>query len=181
MTDFARTKKGMELPLISLKGKPYLLVGHRLVWLNDEVPLFDIETEFLVMSDEQTVARAKVTLKDDTGKILKTATATKRETLRDFSDHTEKAETSAVGRALAMLGFGTQFALADLDEGSRLADSPIQAAKKELVAGTVIANANVALARKKVTAAEHAAIKEAIKSGESLTDINNEIQRRMKE
>ena len=51
--------------------------------------------------------------------------STKRETKKDFSDHTEKAETSAVGRALAMLGYGTQFAISDLDEGDRIVDSPV--------------------------------------------------------
>jgi hypothetical protein len=68
---------------------------------------------------------------DKDGKVKKSATATKRETKKDFSDHTEKAETSAVGRALAMLGYGTQFALSDLDEGNRLADSPLSDIKSE--------------------------------------------------
>ena len=37
----------------------------------------------------------------------------------------EKAETKAVGRALAMLGYGTQFA-PELDEGERIVDSPVE-------------------------------------------------------
>jgi hypothetical protein len=35
-----------------------------------------------------------------------------------------KAETKAVGRALAMLGYGTQFA-PEMDEGERIVDSPV--------------------------------------------------------
>ena len=42
----------------------------------------------------------------------------------------EKAETKAVGRALAMLGYGTQFAADELDEGERIADTPIDRTPK---------------------------------------------------
>ena len=119
------TPKGTALPLVNLKGKDYLMVGHRLQWFNETETNFRIETDFLLVDDDQTVARAVVTVFDKEGKELKRASATKRETKKDFSDHTEKAETSAVGRALAMLGYGTQFALSDLDEGDRIADSPV--------------------------------------------------------
>jgi hypothetical protein len=122
-------KNGTELPLLSLKGKPYLLVGHRLVWLSEQVANYSIESEFPVLTADETVAHVTVTLYDEKGGITRKATATKRETKKDFPDHTEKAETGAMGRALAMLGFGTQFALADLDEGDRLADAPIEAKK----------------------------------------------------
>ena len=125
MSKIVNTPKGTALPLVNLKGRDYLMVGHRLQWFNEVEQRFRIETEFLLITEEQTVARAKVTVFDTEGREIKTAMATKRETKKDFPDHTEKAETSAVGRALAMLGYGTQFALSDLDEGDRLADSPV--------------------------------------------------------
>lgn len=125
------TPKGTALPLTNLKGKDYLMVAYRIQWMNEEVPSFDIHTEFLLITDEQTVAKATIAVADKDGKIIKKATATKRETKKDFSDHTEKAETSAIGRALAMLGYGTQFAIADLDEGERLADSPLAEVKAD--------------------------------------------------
>jgi hypothetical protein len=119
------TPKGTALPLANLKGKDYLMVAHRLQWFNEAETNFRIETDFLLVNDDQTVARATVTVFDKEGKEVKRASATKRETKKDFSDHTEKAETSAVGRALAMLGYGTQFAISDLDEGDRIVDSPV--------------------------------------------------------
>jgi hypothetical protein len=125
-----RTPKGTELPLTNLKGKDYLMVAYRLQWFNETEKKFLVDTEFLVLTDEQTIAKATVTVLGEDGNALRRATATKRETKKDFSDHTEKAETSAIGRALAMLGYGTQFALADLDEGERLADSPVVAVTK---------------------------------------------------
>lgn len=123
------TPKGTSLPLVNLKGKDYLMVGHRLQWFNETETNFRIETDFLLVNDDQTVARAVVTVFDKEGKEIKRASATKRETKKDFPDHTEKAETSAVGRALAMLGYGTQFAISDLDEGDRIVDSPVTDAR----------------------------------------------------
>lgn len=118
------TEAGTQLPLISLKGKDYLQVAHRVQWFNEKENHFSINTQFLVMDDTQTVCRAEVTVFDEKGR-KRTTTATKRETKADFSDHSEKAETSAIGRALALLGYGTQFAVADFEEGARLADSPM--------------------------------------------------------
>ena len=57
------------------------------------------------------------------GRVI--ATSHKREDERGFPDFMEKSETGAIGRALALCGFGTQFCADELDEGSRLADSPI--------------------------------------------------------
>lgn len=125
------TPKGTKLPLTNLKGKDYLMVAYRIQWMNEEYPNFEITTEFPLVNDDQTIARAKVTLMNPDGKVLRTATATKRETKKDFGDHTEKAETAAIGRALAMLGFGTQFAISDLDEGDRIVDAPVVTVKDQ--------------------------------------------------
>jgi hypothetical protein len=114
-----KTQKGSELPLLNLKGKDYLQVQHRIVWFREELPKWSIETELLERTE--TASTAKATIKDEAGRIM--ATAHKRETKQGFADHIEKAETGSIGRALALIGYGTQFT-DDLDEGSRLADSP---------------------------------------------------------
>lgn len=56
------------------------------------------------------------------------ATGHGSETPRDFSDYIEKAETKAIGRALAALGYGTQFVESELEgkQGPRPVDSPAQ-------------------------------------------------------
>jgi hypothetical protein len=76
------------------------------------------------MSADHTITRAVI--KDETGKIM--ATAHKQENTKGFVDHLEKSETGSVGRALAMCGFGTQFA-PDLDEEERIVDAPINRAR----------------------------------------------------
>jgi hypothetical protein len=120
MSSTTKTPKGTELPLINLKGKPYLQVAHRLIWFREEEPQSGIETTPLVLEKDYAVFQAKIT-RD--GKVV--AMATKCEDRKGFPDFIEKAETGAIGRALALVGYGTQFTTQDLDEGDRLADSPV--------------------------------------------------------
>jgi hypothetical protein len=47
------------------------------------------------------------------------------ETKAGFEDYVERAETRALGRALAALGIGTQFVGQDLDEMPHVADAPV--------------------------------------------------------
>lgn len=130
MSKIFTTKKGTDIPLMNLKGKDYMMVAYRIQWFTEEVPSFKITTTFSTLTDEQTVAHATVQVLDPEGRVVREASGTKRETKKDFADHTEKAETAAIGRALIQLGFGTQFALSDMEEGMRLADSPLEAPKK---------------------------------------------------
>lgn len=125
MSDTVMTKKGTVLPLLNLKGKKYLMGAYRLQWLNEEVERFTISTEFLQMTDTHAIARSTINIYNSEGILLKSATATKREDAKHFPDFLEKAESAASFRALACLGYGTQYALSDLDEGTRLADSPL--------------------------------------------------------
>lgn len=116
-----KTPKGTVLPLINLKGKDYLQVAYRLVWFREEHSDWSLETEFVSL--HETYALAKATIRDSQGRAL--ATAHKREDAKHFADFSEKAETGAIGRALALVGYGTQFA-PELDEEDRIVDSPIQ-------------------------------------------------------
>lgn len=120
------TKGGTTLPIQLIKGKQYLNVAYRLVWFREENPNWSIETEFISMAENSAIAKAII--KNDKGVIA--ATAHKHETKEGFPDFLEKAETGAIGRALALCGYGTQFT-DDLDEGDRLAESPIVSAKTQ--------------------------------------------------
>ncbi len=129
-------------------AKDYLPVQWRLVWFRDQCPHGTIDTEeievdldremeeevFVWNSDkrrsEKVVKRAKgyarykAIVTDGKGGR---ATGTKSEKAASFPDFIEKAETGAIGRALAALGYGTQFA-PDLDEAHRIVDSPVDRA-----------------------------------------------------
>lgn len=116
-----KLKSGTELPILNLKGKDYLEVKYRLVWFREEHPAWSIETEFHTYTDKAAVAKA--TIRDESGRIV--ATSHKQENMGHFADFAEKAETGAIGRALALVGYGTQFCGDELDEGPRLVDSPV--------------------------------------------------------
>lgn len=107
--------------LISLKGKAYLQVMWRLVWFREEKPNWCIDTKLEQLTDNHAVFSAKIY--DESG-VQKSA-GYGSESSKDFGDFIEKAETKAVGRALAMLGYGTQFA-PELDEEHRIVDSPVE-------------------------------------------------------
>lgn len=120
-----KTPKGTELPILDLRGKDYLQVAHRVVWFREERPLWSITTEMINHTERGSIFKASVL--DEAGRVI--AQATKQEDTAGFKDHLEKAETGAIGRALALCGFGTQFT-PELDEGERLADSPLQSVPK---------------------------------------------------
>lgn len=115
------TPGGQELPLINFKGKEYLEVKYRLVWFREERPMWSIETEYVSITDKS--AHAKATVKDETGRVI--TTSHKYENAQGFADFIEKAETGAIGRALALMGYGTQFCADELDEGERIVDAPV--------------------------------------------------------
>src|SRR6266581_8376025 len=136
--------------LVQLKSregsKDYLPVQWRLVWFRELCPQGTIETEevevdldremeeevFVWNSEkrrsEKVIKRAKgyarfrATISDGKGGR---ATGTKSECAASFPDYIEKAETGAIGRALAALGYGTQFA-PELNEEHRIVDSPVE-------------------------------------------------------
>lgn len=97
--------------LSNFNGKDYLEVKWRVMWLRHEHPDARMTTEIVQHNEEGGFAlfRAEVEIPGG-GK----ATGWGSETIRDFHDYIEAAETKAIGRALAGLGYGTQFC-ADFD------------------------------------------------------------------
>ncbi|MER3421308.1 MAG: hypothetical protein C4290_12660 [Chloroflexota bacterium] len=103
----------------------YLEVKWRLLWLRTEHPDAMIETELVHWEKDPPMAvfKAKVSIPGGGS-----ATGWGQEELKDFGDYLEKAETKALGRALAALGYGTQFTEDfDFTEGdpNRVVDSPV--------------------------------------------------------
>lgn len=126
----------------------YLPVQWRLVWFNEQCPEGKItivekiiepdrEVEKEVMQwnndtrrSEKVIKRAcgwayfHVRVEDGKGKV---GEAVKSESAVDFDDYIEKADTGATGRALAKIGYGTQFA-PEFDEQHRIVDAPVERA-----------------------------------------------------
>jgi hypothetical protein len=130
--------------LIRIQGnKEYLPVASRLVWFRQEHPDWGIETHPVEINIDKGYAIFQASVYNAEGKIMakgtkmeffpkvvaepymrKDGSLTEKATVVGFGDYLEKAETGAIGRALAICGFGTQFA-PELEEGERIVDSPI--------------------------------------------------------
>jgi hypothetical protein len=104
----------------------YLPVAARIAWFRRDHPDWSIITKAEQLASKGVVMKA--TIRNADKRII--ATARKKETEIGFPDYIEKAETGAVGRALAMCGYGTLQA-PEFDEGERIADSPIEKKEKD--------------------------------------------------
>ena len=90
--------------LTQLEGQEYLGVKWRLLWLRTEHPDAIINTELVERDKETAVFKAHVRLPEG-GESTGWGTVS----VNDFDEYIEAAETKALGRALAALGYGTQF------------------------------------------------------------------------
>jgi hypothetical protein len=100
----------------------YLEVKWRLCWFRARYPHGTIETQQVLVDLERGYARYRAVVADGEGGR---ATGHGTETAAGFADYVERAETRALGRALAALGLGTQFVGHDLTEGDHVADAPV--------------------------------------------------------
>ncbi len=94
--------------MVNLKnrgGARYLEVKWRIYWLRQSCRNAAIETEAVKL--DAAIAIFKCTITIPKGGSATGYGSSKSE---DFKDYVEKAETKSIGRALNVLGFGTQFA-----------------------------------------------------------------------
>jgi hypothetical protein len=109
--------------LTIVDGAAYLEVKWRLVWLREQHPDATLETDMVESSRDHAIFKAHVRLPNGAS-----ATGWGSEYREEFPNFIEAAETKAIGRALAALGFGTQFAGEyATDSGARgLSDAPVK-------------------------------------------------------
>jgi hypothetical protein len=117
----------IEDHLIKMRGgNLYAPVYVRIALFRQDHPVSDgwgINAEIISTDEVSCLARAEIV--DPNGRVV--ATGHKREHKAHFPDYEEKSLTGAVGRALLMSGYGTQYALDELNEGERIVDAPIPA------------------------------------------------------
>jgi hypothetical protein len=113
--------------LIELKGRKYLQVIWRLVWFRKEKADWNIDTKLVEHDLEKGLAIFECKIYDEDN--VQKSSGYGSESIKDFKDYFEKAETKAIGRALAVLGYGTQFA-SEFDESERVVDTSIKAPDK---------------------------------------------------
>lgn len=101
-----------------IKGKEYAEVNQRIKAFRMICPNGCIETEML--SNENGICVFKAIVKNEKGNILGTGTAYEKEgaSFINQTSYIENCETSAVGRALGMCGFGIETSVASYEEVS---------------------------------------------------------------
>jgi len=106
----------MQLKTIDIKGKEYVEVAERIRAFRELHPLWAIETRILDNTDGVVVMEAVI--KDEQGRVLATGHAYEQEgsNFINTTSFIENCETSAVGRALAMLGIGIDSSVASAEE-----------------------------------------------------------------
>jgi len=121
-------KCGKNLPVCKCGSfqRPYLETSWRLVWLRDKYPpdSMSLETE-IVAWEPAIVFKAIATFREHERPVVVTAfgSATPKPGQVYSGREVEKAETAAIGRLCARLGFGTQFT--GEDDTDHLADAPV--------------------------------------------------------
>jgi len=123
---------------LNLKGKQYLPVAPRIAWFREDHADWTINTYPVAELSGPDYVTFAAEILDGEGRLIAKAHKTEHE--KHFSDYREKAETGAIGRALALCGYGTLFAQ-ELEEpitpagDMRIVDAPQQAKASTLTPG----------------------------------------------
>jgi len=130
--------KSLKDKAIDIKGKDYVLVSDRIIYFNETYPNGWIATELVSdpMSDI-VIVKAYITPDNDNGarKFTGYSQTVKGAGFINKTAALENAETSAVGRALAMMGIGVIDSVASVDEINKAqgTDPAVAKAKGELL------------------------------------------------
>ena len=117
MITFEQIRQANEqIKTTDIKGKEYAEVNQRIKAFRMCYPNGSITTDILSLGDG--IVTMKATVCNEEGKILGTGTAQEKETSSfiNKTSYIENCETSAVGRALGMCGFGIDTSVASFEE-----------------------------------------------------------------
>ena len=109
-------KANDEIGTTNIKGKEYAEVNQRIKAFRMVYPEGQIITEML--SNENGVCVFRACISNNEGKVIATGTAYEKEdsSFINKTSYIENCETSAVGRALGMCGFGIDVSVASAEE-----------------------------------------------------------------
>lgn len=113
------TDKQLKNKAIDIKGKQYVLVSDRILFFNETYPNWCIQTTLITQPTDDVVMIRAIVIPDVTEeKRVFTGYAQEKwgEWFINKTSALENAETSAVGRALAMMWIGVIDSIASVDE-----------------------------------------------------------------
>lgn len=101
---------------VNLKGKEYVMVNDRILAFKKLYPSWAIVTELVKLSDGMCVIKAMVLDEDGNPKATGHAYEKEGSSFINKTSYIENCETSAVGRALGLLGIGIETSIASAEE-----------------------------------------------------------------
>lgn len=109
-------KVNKKLQTVDIKGKAYVQVNTRILAFRELFPMGQILTE--ILSNENGVCLMRATITDGQEHVLGVGHAYEKETSSfiNKTSYIENCETSAVGRALAMVGIGVDGSMCSAEE-----------------------------------------------------------------
>ena len=109
---------GPAMKTINIKGKGYVPVNERIIYFNNNFKNGTIETEIIKQADGQVIMKSTITPDHATPDRVFTAMAHEKEgsSFINKTSYIENCETSAVGRALGMMGIGIDTSIGSADE-----------------------------------------------------------------
>lgn len=133
-------KINKTLPTTNIKGKEYVEVNTRILAFRKAYPEGSIVTDILSDRDGLVIMKASILID---GNVVATGHAFERESSSyiNKTSHIENCETSAVGRALGMLGIGITTSIASAEEVANAInqqETPRKKATKEESAPVVL-------------------------------------------
>lgn len=125
---------------IRIRGRDYIQVNERIKEFrsNSNFEGWAIVTEIVHLTDENCVIKATITDKDGMVRATGHAQEDRSSSVINKTSYVENCETSAVGRALGMLGIGIDTSVASADEVEMAIAKQEQEAKEELTGGDYV-------------------------------------------
>src|SRR5258708_3723989 len=117
-----RKSKNKETGQWTTTKVQYLPVAWRLYWFRIDNPKGKIDSHALTLDLERGAAIFETYVEREDGGSARMHGS---ETAGDWKDYIEKAQTKSLGRALAAVGYGSQFTDDEFTEGERIVDSPV--------------------------------------------------------
>lgn len=125
--------KSLKDKAIQIQGKDYVLVADRIIYFNEQYPNGSITTELISdpESDQVIVKATILPVAEEVRTFTGYSQAVKGAGFINKTAALENAETSAVGRALAMMGIGVIDSIASADEINKAKGTDGDLAKKK--------------------------------------------------
>ena len=114
----------------NIKGKSYVQVNERILFFRSEYPEWSIQTDIINIDEDQVLVKAYVYDSEMNLRFTGHAHEEKQASYINKTSYVENCETSAVGRALGMMGIGIETSIATAEEVTQAVNTQANAKPK---------------------------------------------------